>query len=53
LNADDRQVIDEYLMELQRRIKDLEGCLNYVRNFVPPDLKQHVESVLWPDSKSA
>jgi hypothetical protein len=47
-NAGDKVVVDDYLMELRRRIMDLEACLVYVKNFLPPALKEHAEEVLCP-----
>jgi hypothetical protein len=51
-NAGDKVVVDGYLMALWRRIMDLEACLVYVENFLPPALKQHAEEVLWPSNRN-
>lgn len=46
-----RAVDAQEIWRLQRRIQELEGCLVYVRNFLPAPLKAHAEAILWPENR--
>ena len=49
-NFVDQQVhsmVNQEMLPLHQRIMELEGCLVYVKNFLPLSLKQHAESVLF------
>lgn len=43
---------DKVIIELCHRVTELEGCLVYVRNFLPAPLKLHAESILWPQKNN-
>jgi len=47
LRAEDAQKI----WRLTQRIQALEGCLVYVRNFLPHPLKDQAEAILWPENR--
>lgn len=47
LRAADAQTIHGLLI----RIQELEGCLVYVRNFLPAPLKQQAEAILFYDGR--
>ena len=40
-------LVNQEMLPLRQRIMELEGCLVYVKNFLPLALKQHAESVLY------
>jgi hypothetical protein len=51
LDSEQIQTSEELLHELRVRIMELEGCLVYVKEFLPKPLKERCEDVLWTDKK--